>query len=253
MTPNPTLPDAVLVDTHCHVDLFPDAQLLLNAATENRVLVVAVTNAPSVFFHTKALSERFACLRPAVGLHPQLVETHGHELEKLLPILERTQFVGEIGLDYQTTNQEVRARQRRIFTTILERCSSLGGKVLTVHSRRASGDVIAAVGEGFNGSVILHWFSGTVREAERALRNGCYFSVNTAMLSGKASSQLLAVLPRDRVLTETDGPFITVGTEPVTPLATRTVAAHLAGVWRTTAEEARAILMANFIRVVGQT
>jgi TatD DNase family protein len=252
MMPKAAYPEAVLVDTHCHVDLYPDSAPLLAAAVASRVLVVAVTNAPSVFFHTKQLSERCPYLIPAVGLHPELVVTHAHEVDRMLPLIDETRFVGEVGLDYVTSDQGLRQRQREVFTKILDRCSAVGGRVITVHSRRAAGDVIAAVGERFNGAVILHWFTGTVREAERALGAGCYFSINTAMLTAKSSSQLLAVLPPDRVLTETDGPFVTSGKSPATPPQTASVASHLAKLWGKTDEEARGVLMTNFARLTGR-
>lgn len=242
-------PDAILVDTHCHVDLYPDAGPILAAAASHRVLVVAVTNAPSVFFHTKRLAEHCPFLLPAAGLHPELVATHGHELDRLLPLLEETQFVGEVGLDYVTRDQGLRERQRRVFEAILDRCAALGGKVLTVHSRRASGDVISTVGAGYNGSVILHWFSGTKREAEQALKNGCYFSVNPAMLVSKSSQQLLALLPRERVLTETDGPFVSHQRSPATPTQTAIVARHLALLWSIPEDEVRTLLLDNFRRL----
>jgi TatD DNase family protein len=243
------LPEAVAVDTHCHVDLYPDAGSILTEAESSRVLVVAVTNAPSVFFHTRELAERFPYLLPAVGLHPELVATHGHEVSQIGPLLEQTRFVGEVGLDYVTSDKDLRARQREVFTAILDRCAALGGKVLTVHSRRAAADVIAAVGAAFNGTVILHWFTGTVREAERALANGCYFSVNTAMTAARSSATLLGMLPPDRVLTETDGPFVKLGPNPATPSRVISVAKHLAGVWQKTEKEAAEILIANFARV----
>lgn len=248
MMSNSLNPDAVLVDTHCHVDLYPDAGPILAAAEAHRVLVVAVTNAPGVYFHTRRLAERCPFLLPAAGLHPELVATHGHEIDRLLPLLEETRFVGEVGLDYVTTDQSLRGRQRQVFTRVLDRCAELGGKVVTVHSRRAAADVIAAVGAGFNGSVILHWFTGTRREAERALQIGCYFSVNPAMLASKSSLQLLGALPRERVLTETDGPFVSVQRSPATPPQTAAVVNHLASVWGTTEEEARKVVLDNFRR-----
>lgn len=250
---NNPFPEAVAVDTHCHVDLYPDAVQLLAEVMSKRILVIAVTNAPSVFFHTRKLAESCPYLLPAVGLHPELVGTHGHEVSQIGPLLEQTQFVGEIGLDYVTPDKDLKVRQRGVFTTILDHCSALGGKVLTVHSRRAAADVVSAIGGGFNGKVILHWFTGTAREAERALEIGCYFSINTAMLAGKSSSQLLAFLPRERVLTETDGPFIKNGRVPATPIQSMTVTSHLSKLWQTTEQEARGVLMANFVRITTRT
>lgn len=240
--------EAVLVDTHCHVDLYPDAAPIMAAASAQKVLVVAVTNTPSVYFHTKRLGEQCPLLLPAVGLHPELVATHGHEIDQLMPLLEETQFVGEVGLDYVTGDQKLRERQRHIFTKILDRCSTLGGKVLTVHSRRAASDVISVVGSGFNGSVILHWFTGTKREAEKGLKYGCYFSVNPAMLLSKSSQQLLTLLPRERVLTETDGPFVSHQRTPASPPHTALVISHLASLWSISESEARIALMENFRR-----
>lgn len=249
--PNAIIPEAVLVDTHCHVDLYPDAAPILQGAVSNRVLVLAVTNAPSVYFHTKRLSEQCNYLLPAVGLHPELVGTHGHEVELLLPLLEETRFVGEVGLDYVTPNKELREQQRKVFVKILERCAQLGGKVITVHSRRAASDVISAVGAGFNGSVILHWFTGTKREAEQALKIGCFFSVNPAMLASKSSQQLLDLLPRERVLTETDGPFVSYQRSPAIPPQTSVVASHLASLWSISEDESRNLLLNNFKRASG--
>jgi TatD DNase family protein len=53
----------------------------------------------------------------------------------------------------------------------------------------------------------LHWFSGSVRDLDRAIKLGCWFSVGPAMLTGEKGRALAARMPRERVLTESDGPF----------------------------------------------
>jgi TatD DNase family protein len=67
------------------------------------------------------------------------------------------------------------------------------------------------------GRVVLHWFSGTKAEAQRAAAMGCYFSVNQAMLEKPKGQELIRSLPTDRLLTETDGPFIEQEGRPVGP------------------------------------
>lgn len=57
------------------------------------------------------------------------------------------------------------------------------------------------------GVPILHWYSGNQRELNRAIDLGCWFSVGPAMLDGEKGRALVASMPRDRLLTETDGPF----------------------------------------------
>lgn len=238
-----------LVDMHCHVDLFPDPQALVRAVEGSRVHTVAVTNAPSVFPHTELLAKGCSYLHAAVGLHPELVASHGHELKLMWPLLARTRFVGEIGLDYTTNDKEVRAQQRTIFERILEGCAASGDKIITVHSRRAAADVIAVVGERYPGRVILHWFTGSARELERAVRADLYFSVNHAMLNSLKGRALVAAMPGDRVLIESDGPFVQIDGSPASPRSSATTLRALARVWGESDESARLKVLANYAAV----
>jgi TatD DNase family protein len=247
MSDQPGQPPAVpLVDAHCHIDLYPDPSAVLREAEAAQIHTVAVTNAPSVFFHTQALAAGCRFIHPALGLHPQLVAARAGELDRMWPLLPQTRFVGEVGIDYQTKDQAERRLQRDVFALILERCAAAGGKVLTVHSRRAAKDVIAAIGPAFPGRVILHWFSGTPGELERAAANGLYFSVNPAMTMSRSGQALIVRMPRDRVLTETDGPFGAVGDRPARPPDTAQVVEYLARLWQTAPGVARQTIADNF-------
>jgi TatD DNase family protein len=241
-----------LVDTHCHLDLYPDPPALLSRIEETGIHTVAVTNAPSVFAHTLRLVAKSRFVRAAVGLHPELVNTHGQERPLLWHHLEDTRFVGEVGLDYVTTDEGERALQRKVFREVLDRCAEAADKVLTVHSRRSASDVIDMVGAGFPGAVILHWFSGTLKEAARATTNRCYFSVNPAMVKSRSGQALIQQLNPDFVLTETDGPFVVLGKEPARPHDVSIVIRHLAGVWGCEEETAQERVFANFQRLIGQ-
>lgn len=236
----------VAVDTHCHVDLYQDSGVLFAEAEKHKILVVAVTNAPSVFFHTKNLAKQCRYILPAIGLHPELVHSHWREIEQMMPLLEETPLVGEIGLDYVTSDEGQRAQQRKVFERILEKCATLGGKVLTIHSRRAATDVISAIGTNYNGKTILHWFTGTKKEAERALAAGCFFSINLAMVKAKSSQSLIAHIPLERLLTETDGPFVQSGSSPSTPVNVFGVISALSRLLGHPEEEIREALLRNF-------
>jgi TatD DNase family protein len=67
------------------------------------------------------------------------------------------------------------------------------------------------------GQTVLHWFTGTKAEARRAVELGCYFSVNAQMLETDKGRDLVGILPNDRLLTETDGPFTKFGGRPACP------------------------------------
>lgn len=247
---SPRRRDLSLHDTHCHVDLFPDPQAIIREAEEAQVYTIAVTTTPSVFGHLERLIAGSRFVRPAIGLHPELAAARSSELPLFHEALSRTRYVGEIGLDYVTADDSERKLQRRVLSEILTACAEYGDKIVTAHSRRAADDVIDAFGSGFRGAWILHWYSGAERALRRALDRGAYFSVNPAMLSSDRGRRLIAGVPRERVLLESDGPFVTGaklgGSLPVRPQDAASTAAGLAELWALTQEEAADRLSTSF-------
>jgi TatD DNase family protein len=123
--------------------------------------------------------------------------------------------------------------------------------VLSIHSRRASSDVLDALDARRDAGVpVLHWFSGTPRELARAVALGCWFSVGPAMLTGAKGRALVAQMPRDRVLTESDGPFAQTNGRPATPADVGLAADGLALVWGlASAGEVHQVLARNLLRL----
>lgn len=206
-----------LFDTHCHLDLYPDHGNVVDQIERARVYTIAVTNAPSVFRRSSQIAERTPFVRTAVGLHPELVRQRYRELDLFTELLGETRYVGEVGLDFVSQDLRDRELQKKAFGTILERCADYGDKFITVHSRRAAREVVDMVGSAYPGTVVLHWFSGSSKVLERALEYGLLLSVNPAMLASSKGRQLVAKIPLDRLLTETDGPFVRVGNDVARP------------------------------------
>ena len=241
---------AVLVDTHCHLDLFPDPASLIRTVERAQVYTIAVTNTPSVFTHLERMVEGCRYVRPAIGLHPELAAERAGELPLLKKLLVRTRYVGEVGLDYVSAGPADRVTQRRILTAVVEWCDMAGGKVVTAHSRRAAEDTIEAFGDSFRGTWILHWYSGSARTQDRALSRGAYFSVNPAMARSDKGQALIRRIPPERVLTETDGPFVRVGNDPARPHHVWAVVEVLARLWDMEPDEAAATIHSNFARIL---
>lgn len=239
-----------LVDTHCHLDLYPDYQAVIAESDRLEIEVIAVTNTPSVFRQCVALTRGWSRIHPAVGLHPQLAAQRHGELSLLGDLLAETRFVGEIGLDFVTQDAADRQIQRRVFTTILEQCAPYGDKVLTIHSRRAAAEVVEMIGPSYPGTIILHWFSGSPRVLRAAIRLGHYFSVNPAMLTSQAGRRLISAMPHDRILSETDGPFVTVGGRAARPAQVHDVVAGLATLWDIEPSDVAARLDENYGRII---
>lgn len=240
------------VDTHCHVERYPNTLAVLDAAEQARVVTIAVTELPSQFQRLAVQLGRRHMVRIALGFHPLRAE-QATSLETALfsRLLERTDYVGEVGLDFSPHGRPTRARQIKIFESILGE-SDLRAKVLTVHSRGAERDTVQLLTDA-GANAILHWYSGAFRHAEAALQAGFYFSINAAMMRAKKGLKLLASLPRDRVVTETDGPYVKIGRRPSAPADVPRIVADLAGVWSCTAEEAQQQIWTNMSEIHAKT
>lgn len=240
-----------LIDAHCHVDLYPDYAALIEETETARIYTIAVTNTPSVFRHCLALTEGKRFIRTALGLHPQLVRERHHELALISDLLGQTKYIGEVGLDFVTEDDEERALQRRVFANILERCADVGNKVLTIHSRRAANEVVDMIGSSYPGKIILHWYSGSPKVLERAVAYGFYFSINTSMISSAKGRQIVKQIPRERLLTESDGPFVKASGRPARPSDMVRVIERLSDMFVIDRIQAANSIYNNFRRMLG--
>ncbi len=237
-----------LLDTHFHLDLWSSPGQILGLIEKSKVYTIAVTNTPSVFNYTHSLTKNCKYTKPALGLHPELVfERHG-ELPLFHQLLSNTRYIGEIGLDYSGNDMSVQKLQRDVFESIIDGCAkSSDSKVLTVHSRRAEKDVIDIIGGSFPGKAILHWYSGSLRELRRAIEFGFYFSVNSAMVKSKSGRKLITNIPLERILTESDGPFILENNRmPASPLGVKNTVCNLAELMGKKVPEVREQIFINF-------
>lgn len=203
-----------LVDFHCHLDLYPDHAKAVQEAEMNGVFTLAVTTTPKAWPRNNELAQATRHVRAALGLHPQLVAERANELSLWEAHLPETRYVGEVGLDAGPRFYKSFELQQQVFEQVLMRCAKAGNKIITVHSVRAVKAVLDRI-EAYlppaQGKVVLHWFTGSKAEARRAIDLGCYFSINAAMLDNDRHGSLVASLPLDRLLTETDGPFTQTG------------------------------------------
>ncbi|WP_405168604.1 Qat anti-phage system TatD family nuclease QatD [Paenibacillus sp. FSL H3-0286] len=194
-------------DTHMHVDLYKNIKQVIDYIEENKSYTIAVTNLPVLYEKYSREYQNLKYIRFALGLHPELAFQYKEQIPLMLEYIKAAKYIGEVGLDYCTTNIDNRETQRIAFRELIEHCDKYGGKILSVHSRRAAKDVLSIIGDSFDGKVILHWFSGTKRELMIAIKRGCYFSINSDMINSKNGMELIRNMPLDRILLESDAPF----------------------------------------------
>lgn len=241
------------IDFHCHLDLYKDHAALIEECDRERVATLAVTTTPKAWRRNRELAECSTHVRVALGLHPQLVAEREAEMSLLEQLLSEARYVGEIGLDAGPRFYRSFSAQERVFERILRACAEQGGKVLTVHSVRAVGKVLGHLETALppdRAKVVLHWFTGTVAEARRAVALGCYFSINSEMLRSPKHRQLVARLPPERLLTETDGPFIEANGRPLRPRDVAATVEELADLRQENPEAMAGMLVANLRALV---
>ena len=222
----------MMMDLHCHVDLYPDYKKILRDIETSGFYVLSVTTVPSAFKGTVELTENLNNCRTALGLHPQLAHQRQNELPLFDSLCGETRYIGEIGLDGSKGYLEHFDTQKYVFEHILKKCCEFGDKILTIHSLNAVDEVLDFISIYPNaGKPILHWFLATKKQVDKAVELGCYFSVGPAMLNSTRAKKVISWLPHDRVLLETDGPFAKTDQKPAFPSDVVLVTQYLAKLW----------------------
>jgi len=240
-----------MIDMHCHLDLYPNPGRVIAEADKREIFVLAVTTTPKAFLGNIRLTEGRKRIRVAVGLHPELVAARHREVDDVRKFMAQTKYVGEIGIDGSPDHLPSLRLQTEVFSTILKYAEGYGGRILSIHSRGAAAAVLNVIEANLSKSLpVLHWFSGTRKELDRAIELGCWFSVGPAMLRSRKGRELLSSMPRNRLLTETDGPFATDGDAPLMPWEADRVLPALAELWNCSASEADHNLHANLRSLV---
>jgi TatD DNase family protein len=255
----------MLVDSHCHLD-FPDFAGELDAVVARAQatdIVRLVTISTRVARHADllAIAERFAPVYCSVGTHPH----NAHEELDLTveDLVARTRHpkvvaIGEAGLDYHYDSNPREAQERGFRNHIA--AARATGLPLVIHSREADADMARILEEETGRGpfpAVLHCFTGGRELAERAIALGLSISF-TGILTFKKSDELRAIaaaLPVERILVETDAPYLAPGphrgkrNEPAFVVETAKVLAQTRGV---SFEEIARQTTANFFRLFGK-
>ncbi len=224
------------VDTHCHLQLDErESSELLDRAPDVSWLVV-----PGVDVASSAAGEKLSFAHPGrvmwtAGLHPHDAYQWPLQGDAIADMATRAAAVGECGLDFYR-NLSPRDAQMVAFHEQLELASSLG-KPIIVHCRDAFADVFASLDAILGGpQVVLHCWTGGPKWSRRFLDLGVTFSFAgpVAFETGDTVRRGAAVIPPERVMVETDTPYLSpppFRSEPNEPARVSLVGASLAEVW----------------------
>jgi TatD DNase family protein len=222
----PPLPEplpAPVVDNHCHFDIvrgedrLPVEEGIAKAASVGVTRIVQIgCDVPSARFAEQA-ARTWDNVIGGVALHPNDaplqadLEAALAEIERLVTAHPKMRVVGETGLDFFRTGEEGRAVQIESFRRHID-LAKRHDKTLQIHDRDAHEAVLAVIDEeGAPERWVMHCFSGDADFARACLDRGAYLSFSGTVTFKNAGylREALAVAPRDRILVETDAPFLT--------------------------------------------
>ncbi|HYO39163.1 MAG TPA: TatD family hydrolase [Nocardioidaceae bacterium] len=215
-----------VVDNHCHLDIAAGEGWL---ATSDALAAAAAVGVPRIVqigcdlpgarWAVQAATAHDA-LVAGVALHPNeapLLAAAGRleealdEIESLARSSDRVRAVGETGLDHYRTGQDGRAAQEESFRRHIDLARRLD-RTLVIHDREAHADVLRVLDEeGVPDRVVMHCFSGDADFARACLDRGAWLSFAGTVTFKNADGlrAALRVAPADRVLVETDAPYLT--------------------------------------------
>lgn len=196
----------MIIDTHCHFDMMEYPEDYIDKVERTGNIVIGMTNLPSHFDMGFEHVRKYNRVRLALGFHPQLAEENKTELSLFTKHLERTSYVGEIGLDFSLDYISTKDSQISCLKYILEKLHGKN-KIISVHSRCAEKELFSLLLEYNIRNVIFHWYSGPLSLIPDIISKGYYFSINEAMTLSSSGRQIIERIPLERILTESDAPF----------------------------------------------
>ena len=208
----------MLVDSHCHLNykgLIEDQSAVLDRARESGVTAMLnISTRESEWRDIVATAERESDVWSSIGIHPHEADAHPDiDLAKLVDEArhERVVAIGETGLDYYYDHSD-RDRQGQSFRTHIHAARETGLPII-VHTRDAEDDTAAIMAEEMEQGAytgVIHCFTASEEFAHKALDLGLYISISgiVTFKNAKDLQETAAKLPIDRLLVETDAPFL---------------------------------------------
>jgi TatD DNase family protein len=212
-----------MIDSHCHLAdaaFAADLDAVIEraqAAGLTRAVCILAADDPTETARARHLAAAWPALRFGVGLHPHQAGQFAGRAGDAAPMVRAaidavpgTRALGEIGLDYHY-DFAPRDVQQQVFRAQIRLARELGLPIV-IHTREAEDDTLAILREECGGAVrgVMHCFTGTRRLADEALALGMHISFAGIVTFPKGSNvrEVAAIVPADRLLCETDSPYL---------------------------------------------
>jgi TatD DNase family protein len=233
-----------MIDVHCHLEheKFRNNKEIIQSFRKYLKAIITSSPHPKDFEYTLNLKKEFeGFVFSCVGLHPEYIEEFSEEtLDNFEEFVKTNKndiiSIGEIGLDYfWIKDEKLREKQKWLFEKLIEFAKSVS-KPITVHIRDAYEDALKILESIDYQKVHLHMFGGD-KFLDKVLANEWKISVGPILLRSKTHKKIVKKLPLERIMLETDSPWIKIDGKESVPTDVKIVAEKIAEVKNVSLEE----------------
>lgn len=195
------------LDAHTHLYSFGEKlPETLEYMNRERIYVMDCTIHPEDYLWSKKIGSENPLILTGFGIHPWESVNYHENLEQYLPYMKEAPFIGEIGLDFfWVTDASAFEVQRKVCTFLLKESARLG-KMANLHTKGAEEEIFTLLRKTDHPKAVIHWYSGPRHVFDRLLDFGCRFTIGVDVHESLQTREMVALLPLDRILAETDGP-----------------------------------------------
>ncbi|KKQ11899.1 MAG: Hydrolase, TatD family, partial [candidate division WS6 bacterium GW2011_GWC2_36_7] len=219
---------------------------------EDKKIKIVVSNSVNLGSCKKNLeiSKKYPKIKFAAGLYPEeslTLDKYKEFEEFLLKNKKEIVAIGEIGLD--KTEKLDFEFQKEIFVKQLDFARNLNLPVI-IHTRKTEKEVLEILEKFPELKIVLHCFSGNFKFVKEGIELGCYFSIPTNVVKSEHFQKMLTVVPKEKILTETDSPYLSPFPEKKNEPAFITESIKkISEIWKTPKEETEKLIEKNFERI----
>ena len=204
----------MIIDSHAHIDFFENPDEIIKRSFEAGVENIIIPSSdPRDFPRIVDICSRYSSIYWTPGVHPLEVENFKDDtisqIAKYAKEDKKVVGLGEIGLDYHYS-KENKEEQIRVFKLHLELAEALGLPVV-IHDREAHKDTMDILAMYKLKKVVMHCYSGSLELAQESYKRGYYFGIGGVVTfkNAKTLKEVVKWLPLDRIMLETDCPYLT--------------------------------------------
>jgi TatD DNase family protein len=244
-----------MIDVHCHLeqkDYEKDRDEVIERCKRELKAVITCCCHPNDFDLTIGLVEKYKnFVFATVSIHPEYIKEIEHlKVDEFLKIIEGNKEkivgIGETGLDFIIEEPEWREKQKELFIKFIDLAKNLN-LPLVIHARKAFAETIEILEKFGAKKVLMHFF--TAKELlPKIIKNGWSISVNTTLLNSKNIKKIVRDLPIEKIMTETDSPWLGPNGTRNDPTAVKFVIERIAEIKKNDFKEVEKIITQNAIR-----